>query len=83
VNANFFDVMQVQPARWAARFNGAKTNRAAEREVIFSDALWRNRFAAPPIFSQNHPLTIRITRDRVMPPKFVFPLALICGPPWR
>src|ERR1039457_3787077 len=47
VIANFFDVMQVPPALGLA-FQPGEDQTGREREVIFSDALWRNRFAGDP-----------------------------------
>jgi putative ABC transport system permease protein len=75
VNANFFDVMQVQPALGRA-FQPGEDQPGREREVIFSDALWRNRFAGDPRILGK---TIRLDDQNftvvgVMPPKFAFPL---------
>ena len=75
VNANFFEVMQVQPALGRA-FQPGEDQPGREREVIFSDALWRNRFAGDP---QILGKTIRLDDQNytvvgVMPPKFAFPL---------
>ncbi|MGA3016565.1 MAG: ABC transporter permease [Bryobacteraceae bacterium] len=75
VNANFFEVMQVQPALGRA-FQAGEDQPGREREVIFSDALWRNRFAGDPNLLGK---TIRLDDQNytvvgVMPPKFAFPL---------
>ena len=76
VNANFFEVMQVQPALGRA-FQPGEDQPGREREVIFSDALWRNRFAGDPTILGK---SIRLDDQNftvvgVMPPKFAFPLA--------
>jgi putative ABC transport system permease protein len=76
VSANFFDVMGVQPARGRA-FQPGEDQPGREREVIFSDALWRNRFGGDPSIVGK---TIRLDDQNfvvagIMPPKFVFPLA--------
>src|ERR1035437_8687812 len=47
VTANFFDVIGVQPARGRA-FQPGEDQPGREREVIFSDALWHNRFGGDP-----------------------------------
>ena len=77
VSANFFDVMQVQPALGRA-FQAGEDQPGREREVIFSDALWRNRFAGDPHILGK---TIRLDDQNytvvgVMPPKFAFPLGM-------
>jgi putative ABC transport system permease protein len=76
VNANFFDLMGVQPARGRG-FQPGEDQPGRESEVIFSDALWRNRFGADPnIVGKNIRLDDRdFLVIGVMPPKFVFPLA--------
>jgi len=75
VSANFFDVMGVQPARGRG-FQAGEDQPGREREVIFSDALWRNRFGADPNVIGK---TIRLDDQNflvigVMPPKYAFPL---------
>lgn len=76
VSANFFAVIGVQPARGRG-FQAGEDQPGREREVIFSDALWRNRFAADPaIVGKN----IRLDDQNylvigIMPPKYEFPLA--------
>jgi putative ABC transport system permease protein len=76
VNANFFDVVGVQPARGRA-FQPGEDQAGREHEVILSDGLWRRRFAGDPgIVGQ----TIRLddepyTVTGVMPPTFDFPIA--------
>jgi putative ABC transport system permease protein len=76
VSANFFPVIGVQPARGRA-FQAGEDQPGREREVIFSDALWRNRFGADSaIIGKN----IRLDDQNylvigVMPPKYEFPLA--------
>jgi putative ABC transport system permease protein len=77
VSANFFDVMGVQPARGRG-FQAGEDQPGREREVIFSDALWRNRFAADPNVVGK---TIRLDDQDyvaigVMPPKYAFPLGI-------
>ena len=47
VNANFFDVLQVQPALGRA-FRAADEVHGAERVAVISDALWRTRFGGRP-----------------------------------
>ena len=47
VSANFFEVIEVQPALGRA-FQPGEDQPGREREVIFSDAFWRNRFAGNP-----------------------------------
>jgi putative ABC transport system permease protein len=76
VNANFFDLMGVQPARGRG-FQPGEDQPGRESEVIFSDALWRNRFGADPnIVGKNIRLDDReFLVIGIMPPKFVFPLA--------
>jgi putative ABC transport system permease protein len=77
VSVNFFDVMSVQPARGRG-FQTGEDLPGRETEVIFSDALWRNRFGADPNIIGK---TIRLD-DRnflvigVMPPKYAFPLGI-------
>ena len=76
VSANFFDVIAVQPARGRA-FQPGEDQPGREREVIFSDALWRNHFGSDPNILGK---TIRLDDQNflvvgVMPPKFEFPLA--------
>ena len=76
VSANFFDVIGVPPARGRGFLPG-EDQPGREREVVLSDALWRNRFAAQPDLVGR---TIRLD-DRdflvvgIAPPKFVFPKA--------
>jgi len=76
VSANFFDTLEVKPARGRA-FEAGEDQPGHDREIIFSDALWRNRFAGDPdIVGKN----IRLDDQNfvvvgVMPPKFEFPLA--------
>ncbi|HEY2013065.1 MAG TPA: ABC transporter permease, partial [Bryobacteraceae bacterium] len=76
VSANFFDVMQVQPARGRG-FQAGEDQPGREREVVLSDRLWRRRFGADPgILGQ----TIRLDDQNylvtgVMPDNFDFPLA--------
>jgi putative ABC transport system permease protein len=77
VTANFFDVMDVQPVRGRG-FQAGEDQPGREREVIFSDALWRNRFAADPHVIGK---TIRLDDQNflvigVMPPKYAFPLGM-------
>jgi len=77
VSANFFDVIGVQPARGRG-FQPGEDQPGREREVIFSDNLWRNRFAADPDIIGK---TIRLDDQNflvvgVMPPKYAFPLAI-------
>ncbi len=77
VTANFFDVMGVQPARGRG-FQEGEDQPGREREVIFSDAFWRNRFAADPNVVGS---TIRLDDENyqvigVMPPKYAFPLGI-------
>jgi putative ABC transport system permease protein len=76
VSANFFDVIGVQPVRGRG-FQAGEDQPGYEQEVIFSDALWRNRFGADPNVVGK---TIRLDdRDYlvlgVMPPKYDFPMA--------
>jgi putative ABC transport system permease protein len=77
VTSNFFDTIGVQPARGRA-FQPGEDQPGREREVIFSDALWRNRFGADPaIVGKN----IRLDDQSylvvgVMPPKYAFPLGI-------
>ena len=77
VTANFFEVIGVQPGRGRA-FQEGEDQPGREREVIFSDALWRNRFGADSnVIGQ----TIRLDDENylvvgVMPPKYEFPLAI-------
>ena len=76
VSANFFDVIGVQPARGRA-FQPGEDQPGREREVIFSDASWRNHFGADPNILGK---TVRLDDQNflvvgVMPPKFEFPLA--------
>jgi len=75
VNANFFDVIGVQPARGRA-FQAGEDQPGHEREVILSDALWHNRFGADPAVVGKD---IRLDDQNylvigVMPPKYAFPL---------
>jgi putative ABC transport system permease protein len=77
VTANFFDVIGVQPARGRG-FQPGEDQPGREREVIFSDALWRNRFGADPNIVGK---TIRLDDENylvigVMPPKYEFPLGI-------
>src|SRR5580658_9251377 len=77
VSANFFDVIGVKPARGRA-FQPGEDPPGNEREVIFSDGLWRNRFGGDP---QVIGRTIRLDDQNytvvgVMPPKYQFPLAI-------
>jgi putative ABC transport system permease protein len=77
VSANFFDVIGVKPARGRA-FQPGEDQPGNEREVIFSDALWRNRFGGDP---QVIGRTIRLDDQNytvvgVMPPKYEFPLGI-------
>ena len=77
VSANFFDVIGVQPARGRAFQNG-EDQPGRESEVIFSDALWRNRFGGDPAIVGK---TIRLDDQNflvigVMPPKYAFPLGI-------
>ena len=77
VTANFFDVIGVQPARGRAFQNG-EDQQGREREVIFSDAFWRNRFGADPSIVGK---TIHLDDQLyevvgVMPPKYAFPLGV-------
>jgi putative ABC transport system permease protein len=77
VAANFFEVLGVQPAMGRA-FQAGEDQPGREREVIFSDKLWRNKFGADPAIvgktirldDQNHLVT------GIMPPSFDFPLAV-------
>jgi len=76
VTANFFDIMQVKPARGRA-FQAGEDQPGNEHEVIFSDNLWRNRYASDPDIIGK---TIRLddqtyTVVGVMPRKYEFPLA--------
>ncbi len=77
VTANFFDVIGVQPARGRA-FQTGEDQPGNEREVIFSDDIWRNRFGADP---QIIGKSIRLDDENyqvigVMPPKYAFPLGI-------
>lgn len=76
VNANFFDVVGVQPALGRA-FQTGEDQPGREREVILSDRLWRRRFGADPAIVGQ---TIRLDDQNylvtgVMPDSFDFPLA--------
>jgi putative ABC transport system permease protein len=76
VNANFFDVAGVQPARGRA-FQPGEDQPGREHEVILSDNIWHSRFAADPNIVGR---TIRLddvptTIVGVMPRSFDFPLA--------
>ncbi len=76
VNANFFDVVGVQPARGRA-FQPGDDQPGREREVILSDGFWRRRFAGDPNVVGR---TIRLddqtyTITGIMPASFDFPLA--------
>ena len=77
VNANFFDVVGVQPARGRA-FQAGEDQPGREREVVLSDKLWKRRFGGDPaIIGQ----TIRLDDQNylvtgVMPESFAFPLAI-------
>jgi putative ABC transport system permease protein len=76
VNANFFDVMGVQPARGRA-FQPGEDQPGREREVILSDRFWQRAFGADPsvvgrtilLDDQNYTVT------GIMPASFDFPLA--------
>ena len=76
VNANFFDVVGVQPARGRA-FRPGEDQAGREHEVILSDGLWRRRFAGDAgIVGQ----TIRLDDEPctvvgIMPANYDFPLA--------
>ncbi|HEX4595687.1 MAG TPA: ABC transporter permease [Bryobacteraceae bacterium] len=76
VNANFFDVVGVQPARGRA-FQAGEDQPGREHEVILSDGLWRRRFAGDPgivgqmIRVDDEPYTV----TGIMPASFDFPLA--------
>jgi putative ABC transport system permease protein len=75
VTANFFDTMQVAPAIGRG-FQPGEDQAGREREVILSDALWRNRFGGDSLILGR---TIRLDDQNftvvgVMPPKFAFPL---------
>ena len=76
VAANFFEVMGVSPAIGRA-FQTGEDQPGREREVIFSDKLWRNKFGADPAIVGK---TIRLDDQNyqvigVMPASFDFPLA--------
>ena len=76
VNANFFDVVGVQPARGRG-FQTGEDQPGRDREVILSDNLWRSRFAGDPGIVGR---TIRLddlpyTVVGIMPASFDFPLA--------
>jgi putative ABC transport system permease protein len=76
VSANFFDTMEVKPARGRA-FEAGEDQPGHDREIIFSDAFWRNRFGGDPDIVGR---TIRVDDQNfavvgVMAPKFEFPLA--------
>jgi putative ABC transport system permease protein len=76
VAANFFDVMGVQPAMGRS-FQAGEDQPGREREVIFSDKLWRNKFGADAaIIGKN----IRLDDENyqvigVMPASFDYPIA--------
>jgi len=76
VNANFFDVVGVQPAMGRA-FQTGEDQPGRDREVILSDGLWKRRFGSDPrIIGQ----TVRLddqdyTVTGVMPASFDFPIA--------
>ena len=75
VNANFFDVAGVQPARGRA-FQPAEDQPGQDHEVILSDNLWHSRFAADPNIGGR---SIRLddvsyTVVGVMPGTFNFPM---------
>lgn len=77
VAANFFDVLAVQPAMGRA-FQSGEDQPGREREVIFSDKLWRNKFGADPAIVGK---TIRLDDQNhlvigIMPASFDFPLAV-------
>jgi putative ABC transport system permease protein len=76
VNANFFDVVGVQPNRGRA-FQTGEDQPGHEQEVILSDALWRRRFGGDAgIIGQSIRLDDRsYTVIGVMPASFDFPLA--------
>ena len=76
VNANFFDVVGVQPVRGRA-FQPGEDQAGREHEVILSDGLWRRRFASDPgivgrtILVDDEQYTV----TGIMPASFDFPLA--------
>src|SRR5437588_7627109 len=76
VNANFFDVVGVQPVRGRA-FQPGEDQAGREHEVILSDGLWRRRFAGDPgivgqsIRLDDEPYTV----VGIMPASYDFPLA--------
>lgn len=75
VSANFFDAMGVKPVRGRA-FETGEDQPGREREVIFSDRLWKNRFGADPGIIGK---TIRLDSQNfvvigVMPDSYDFPL---------
>jgi putative ABC transport system permease protein len=76
VNANFFDVVGVQPARGRA-FQPGEDQAGREHEVILSDGLWRRRFGGDPgIVGQSIRLDDQAyTVTGIMPASFDFPLA--------
>ena len=76
VNANFFDVVGVQPARGRG-FQPGEDQAGRQREVILSDGLWRRRFGSDPaIVGQIIRLDDQAyTVTGIMPPSFDFPLA--------
>lgn len=76
VSANFFDAVGVRPVRGSTFETGAE-EAGSELEVILSDQLWQNRFAADPDIIGK---TIRLDGKNfgvigVMPASFNFPLA--------
>ena len=76
VTANFFDVVGVQPAMGRA-FQAGEDQPGREREVIFSDRIWRSRFGADPAMVGK---TIRLDDQNflvtgIMPASFDFPIA--------
>jgi putative ABC transport system permease protein len=76
VNANFFDVVGVQPARGRA-FQPGEDQAGREHEVILSDGLWRRRFGGDSaivgqiIRLDDEPYTVA----GIMPASFDFPIA--------
>ena len=76
VNANFFDVVGVQPVRGRA-FQPGEDQAGREHEVILSDGLWRRRFASDPgIVGQSIRLDDQLyTVVGIMPANYDFPLA--------
>jgi putative ABC transport system permease protein len=77
VNANFFDIVGVQPAIGRG-FRAGEDQPGSEHEVIFSDAFWKRRFGGDPSLVGQ---TVRLDDQSyavigIMPAKFEFPLSI-------